>query len=133
MKRLDFPDQKLPNGLNDCRLQRYAVDYVRRGGMFILDIMMSPPDSDDDPVYKTAKLLFTGLVFCSLDAPDGKSEFNERELWVPGVFVLELEDLKKKEWNTWVEPGEAWAFALGDLGAYLFVAAKACRFEWETP
>jgi len=125
---LDFPEQHLPHGLKDCRLMQFAVDYVRRGAIVQLGVDVT--QGEGDLKYRPGRLLFTELVFCSIEPPDGKSETNERELWVPGVYAMEKSDLGNQTWGSWVEEGKAWAFDLGDLDAALCIVAGDCRFEW---
>jgi hypothetical protein len=128
MLPLDFPEHKLPHGLKDCRLLQYAVDYMRRG--VVVQLAVDVTEGDGDLQYRTGRLLFTELVFCSVEPPKGKSETNERELWVPGVYVLEKDDLEKQPFGPWVKPGQAWVLDLADLDASMCIVAAMCRFEW---
>lgn len=125
---LEFPEQALPHGLKNCRLLQFAVDYVRRGA--VAQLAVDVTEGDGDLKYRTARLLFTEIVFCSLDAPTEKSETNERELWVPDVYVLEKADLSKHPFGAWVEEGHAWALDLADIESSMVIVGAMCRFEW---
>jgi len=127
---LNFSGQNLPHGLKDCRLLQFAIDYVRRGA--VVQVAVDVTEGEGDLKYRPGRLLFTELVFCSLEPPDGKSETNERELWVPGVYAMEEADIKNQTWGSWVEEGTAWVLDLGDLDAALCIVAGGCRFEWTT-
>ncbi|GEM_PF-3269875 len=125
---LDFPEQRLPHGLKDCHLLQYAVDYVNRGA--VVQLAVDVTEGDGELRYRKGRLLFAELVFCSVEAPHERSETNERELWVPGVYLLEKADLEKQPFGSWVQPGQAWVLDLADLDAALCIVAKLCRFEW---
>lgn len=125
-------DDALPNGFHDATISELTRDYENATVRLKVDILIELPEGTprDANRYRSGEMIFHGVLFCVIEAPDPESAFRHPGcIWFrfsrmePGVMP---ESLLK------AIPPETLCYSLFilDWWSHIHVAATDVSFAW---
>jgi hypothetical protein len=129
---LEDIDEILPNGLHDATISELTRDYENAKLRLKVDILIELPEgsSPDANRYRSAEILFYGVVFCVIEAPDPESAYKHPGcIWFrfsrmgPGVMPEPLTKSLSPETL-------CYSLFILDWWSHIHVAAADVSFTW---
>ena len=136
-------ERKLPSGFHDAHFHNLRIDYLN--GTAVLHMALDFGDYDDTENgiyredYRAAKLLVSGLCFCSIDPPNTKGWFAPNRRYVSRGRPLDVRgDSGKPGTRIPLEalsqtppPGvSVYRFFVDDWNSFIIIAAKDVQISW---
>lgn len=116
-------DQSLPNGFHDAQFERIEIDYAQRRVTFATRLWTG--DEVERERREQGTLVVEGLAFISMDRPDSKYPFAQREyLWVDHCPPQE-----KLPEGLVPDGCFASAFFVNEWNSFILVVAREARWE----
>jgi hypothetical protein len=125
----------LSNGFHDAFLKRIGVDYIRQTACLHFEVCVGEPtgaDQEAREAYRAGVLTLSGLLWCSVDAPDQEHLIETAN----GHGIGLVPEANTLDYGTWPKepfpPGACLAcFGFSqEWSSFISVAARDATWEW---
>lgn len=128
MRTLEAVVAALPNGLHDARLRSLHLDYTKAEAVFVLDALVSTPESSVPSDYRSLQLTVHGLVFASIDVPASAALGSGKPLRIdagpgqPSTAPSELPELPEGCFLHWL--------FVDEWNGFIRLAGRGASYRW---